>query len=179
MNKLLPPIVILTAADTDIQTLAVAVSRLPQSSAGTFSGGCFKQAQFPPVRVVNLLQLQQPLSIDTYAEILRSAQVIIIRLLGGRSYWSYGLEVVKETVAQTDAALFVLPGDDRPDPELMSHSSVSLGVVNQLWRYFTEGGVDNFANALQFVADACLGTTYNPQHHKSFPVSDCIVGMSR
>ena len=181
------PIVILTAADTDIQTLAAAVSRLPQSSGSgavfrserTSHGepcdgspvssetselcpGCFEQAQFPPVRVVNLLQLQQPLSIDTYAEILRSAQVIIIRLLGGRSYWSYGLEVVKETVEQTDAALFVLPGDDRPDPDLISHSTVSLGVVNQLWRYFTEGGVDNFANALQFVADACLGTTYNP-----------------
>ena len=141
------PLVILTAADTDIQTLAAAVSRLPQ---------------FPPVRVVNLLQLQQPLSIDTYAEILRAAQVIIIRLLGGRSYWSYGLEVVKETVEQTEAALFVLPGDDRPDPDLISHSTVSLGVVNQLWRYFTEGGVDNFVNALQFVADACLGTTYSP-----------------
>ena len=156
------PLVILTAADTDIQTLAAAVSRLPQSSAGTFSGGCFEQAQFPSVRVVNLLQLQQPLSIDTYAEVLRSAQAIILRLLGGRSYWTYGLEVVKETVEQTDAALFVLPGDDRPDPELISHSTVSLKVVNQLWRYFTEGGVDNFANALQFVADACLGTTYNP-----------------
>ena len=149
------PIVILTAADTDIQTLAAAVSRLPQSS-------CFEQAQFPSVRVVNLLQLQQPLSIDTYAEVLRQAQAIILRLLGGRSYWSYGLEVVKETVEQTNAALFVLPGDDRPDPDLISHSTVSLGVVNQLWRYFTEGGVDNFASALQFVADACLGTAYSP-----------------
>jgi len=55
--------------------------------------------------------LQQQLSIDTYAEgVLEQAQVIIPRLLGGRSYWSYGLEVVQETVQCTDAALIVMPG---------------------------------------------------------------------
>ncbi|HEY9901188.1 MAG TPA: hypothetical protein V6D43_01955, partial [Candidatus Sericytochromatia bacterium] len=76
------PIVFITAADTDIQTLAASRSQLP--------GG------FPALRVVNLLQLQQQLAIDTYAEnVLASAQIIILRLLGGRSYWSYGLEVVQ------------------------------------------------------------------------------------
>jgi cobaltochelatase CobN len=76
------PIVFLTAADTDIQTLAASTSQLPPG--------------FPALRVVNLLQLQQQLTIDTYAEdVLASAQIIILRLLGGRSYWSYGLEVVR------------------------------------------------------------------------------------
>ena len=75
---------------------------------------------------------------------------------------AYGLEVVKETVEETGAALFVLPGDDRPDPDLISHSTVSSGDVHQLWRYFIEAGVENFVNALQFVADICLGTSYNP-----------------
>jgi len=65
------------------------------------------------LRVANLLQLQQQLSIDTYAEeVLEQAQVIILRLLGGLSYWSYGLEVVQETVQRTGAALIVMPGDD-------------------------------------------------------------------
>jgi len=62
--------VFLTAADTDIQTLAAAVPKLP--------------AGFPGLRVASLLQLQQQLSIDTYAEgVLEQAQVIIPRLLGG------------------------------------------------------------------------------------------------
>ncbi|MFB8787607.1 MAG: cobaltochelatase subunit CobN [Potamolinea sp.] len=143
------PIVFLTAADTDIQTLAASISKLPIG--------------FPAIRVVNVMQLQQQLTIDTYAEnVLASAQIIIVRLLGGRSYWSYGLEVVRETIQQGGATLVVLPGDDRPDPDLISHSTVSLGVVNQLWRYFTEGGVDNFVNALKFIADVCLGHNYNP-----------------
>jgi cobaltochelatase CobN len=102
------PLIFLTAADTDIQTLAAAVPKLPSG--------------FPALRVANLLQLQQQLSIDTYAEeVLEQAQVIVLRLLGGRSYWSYGLEVVQETVQRTGAALFVMPGDDRVDPDLITH----------------------------------------------------------
>ena len=143
------PIVFISAADTDIQTLAAASSKMP--------------ANFPKVRAVNLLQLQQQLTIDTYAEeILERAEVIILRLLGGRSYWSYGLEVLRETAQKTNAALIVMPGEDSPDPDLISHSNVSLSAVNQLWRYFTEGGVQNFVNALKFTADTCLKTAYNP-----------------
>ncbi len=150
------PIVLLTAADTDIQTLAVAVSQLP--------------TQFPSLRVVNLLQLQQQLTIDTYAEeVLEQAQVIILRLLGGRAYWSYGLEVVRETVQRTGSNLIVMPGDDRPDPDLISHSTVTLAAVNKLWRYFTEGGVENFINALKFVADICLGQNYHPAPPQEIP----------
>ncbi|NES81921.1 MAG: cobaltochelatase subunit CobN [Moorea sp. SIO2B7] len=150
------PIILLTAADTDIQTLAASVSCLP--------------SKFPRLRVVNLLQLQQQLSIDHYADtVLSQAKVIILRLLGGRSYWSYGLEVVKEIVAETGANLFVLPGDDRPDPDLVSHSTVSLSAVNRLWRYFCEGGRENFVNALQFVSDICLESSYDPLDPQSVP----------
>ncbi|MEP6518814.1 cobaltochelatase subunit CobN [Microcoleus vaginatus] len=143
------PIVFISAADTDIQTLAAAASKMP--------------AKFPKLRAVNLLQLQQQLTIDTYAEeVLERADVIILRLLGGRSYWSYGLEILRETVQKTNASLIVMPGEDSPDPDLISHSNVSLSAVNQLWRYFTEGGVQNFVNALKLAADTCLKTAYNP-----------------
>ena len=143
------PIVLLTAADTDIQTIAAAVSKLPEG--------------FPALRVANLLQLQQQLTIDTYAEeVLEKAQLIILRLLGGRAYWSYGLEVVQETVQKTGAASIVIPGDDRTDPELINYSTVALSTVNQLWRYFTEGGVENMIHALQFVCDRTIKSTYNP-----------------
>ncbi len=133
------PIVLMTAADTDIQTLAAAATQLP--------------ADIPQIRVVNLLQLQQQLTIDTYAEdVLAAAKVIIVRLIGGQSYWSYGLEVVEATVKQTGATLIVVPGDERPDPTLISHSTAALTVVNQVWQYFIEAGVENYQNLLKFVA---------------------------
>ncbi|MEH2259460.1 cobaltochelatase subunit CobN [Nostoc sp.] len=150
------PFVLITAADTDIQTLAAAVTKLPGS--------------FPALRVANLLQLQQQLSIDNYGEqVLEHAQVIILRLLGGRSYWGYGLEVVQEIVQRNGRTLIVMPGDDAFDPDLISQSTVPLGVVNQVWQYFSEGGVENFVNALQFISDSCLLTAYNPPLPRPIP----------
>ncbi len=150
------PVVFITAADTDIQTLAAAFPKLPNT--------------FPALRVANLLQLQQQISIDTYAEqILEFAQVVILRLLGGRSYWAYGLEVVQEIVQRHGTTLIVMPGDDGLDPELISQSTVSLGVVNQVWQYFSEGGVENIVNALKLIADSCLETSFHPSPPKSVP----------
>ena len=143
------PIVLLTMADTDIQTLAAAIDHLPDN--------------FPAIRALNLSQLQQQYSIDNYGDkVLSQARVIILRLLGGRGSWSYGLEVVKEIVEETGATLFVLPGEDKPDLELMSHSTASLTTVNQLWCYFTEAGIDNWINAAKFIAHTCLHLDYPP-----------------
>jgi cobaltochelatase CobN len=140
--------VLITAADTDIQTLAAAVTKLP--------------ATFPTLRVANLLQLQQQISIDAYGEqVLELAQVIILRLLGGRSYWAYGLEVVQEIVQRNCTTLIVMPGDDALDLDLMSQSTLPLNIVNQVWQYFSEGGIENFVNALKFIADTCLVTSFN------------------
>ena len=150
------PIIFLTSADTDIQTIAASVDRLPDD--------------FPAIRVVNLLQLQQELTIDTYAEeVLQQAQVIILRLLGGRSYWSYGLEVCKEIAEQNNIFLFILPGDDRPDIELINHSNVSLAKVNQLWQYLIEGGIDNFINGFKFISDICFDSNFQPQFPQPIP----------
>ncbi|MBD2108136.1 cobaltochelatase subunit CobN [Nodosilinea sp. FACHB-13] len=148
------PLVFLTAADTEIQSLTRA----------SFP------ADFPALRVANLLQLQQQLAIDTYTDdVLRHAQIIVVRLLGGRAYWPYGLEVVREVAAETGAALIVLPGDDRPAPDLISHSTVPLTVANQLWRYLNEGGVENIANGLMEVCDRILHTTYHPLAPQPIP----------
>ncbi|MDY6940004.1 MAG: cobaltochelatase subunit CobN, partial [Cyanobacteriota bacterium] len=150
------PIIFLTAADTDLQTLATAADRLPE--------------HFPDLRGANLLQLQQQLAIDTYADdVLRHARVIVLRILGGRSYWRYGLEVTQDIARLTGADLIVLPGDDRPDPDLMGYSTVSLTVANRFWRYFIEGGVENTLNALLFLADTCLGCDYHPPQPVAVP----------
>lgn len=141
------PIVVLSAADTDIQVLARAIAQLPST--------------FPAVRGINLLQLQQELTIDTYAEtVLSQAQVIIVRLLGGKAYWPYGFEVLLETTNRTGAALWIIPGEDQPDPALMVHSTVSMPQLLHLWQYWREGGADNLVHALYYVAHTSLGQTW-------------------
>ena len=166
------PIVFITAADTDIQTLSAASQQLPP--------------EFPEMRVVNLLQLQQQLTLDTYAEeVLSQAKLILLRLLGGRAYWSYGLEVLRETVEMTGGHLIVMPGDDGIDPDLCSHSTVPLTIVNRLWQYFNEGGVANFCNGLKYAQDKCLdGDNYPPDPQsiprvKLYPVAEVQGAIAR
>ncbi|WP_107667376.1 cobaltochelatase subunit CobN [Cyanothece sp. BG0011] len=143
------PIVFLSAADTDIQSLAAC---LP-----------FLGDHFPKIRATNILQLQQQLSIDTYADtVLCNAKVIILRLLGGQSYWPYGLEVIKEIAELNDITLFILPGDDHLDETLMSHSTVTFSHSHKLWRYLSQGGQENWLNGLKFISDICWQTNYNP-----------------
>jgi cobaltochelatase CobN len=150
------PFVLITAADTDIQTLAAVVPKLPR--------------EFPELRVANLLQLQQQISIDAYGEqVLESAQIIVLRLIGGSSYWAYGLEVVQEIVQRNGTTLIVMPGDDGFDPDLISKSTVSQEIVQKIWQYFQEGGIENFLNALQFITDTVLSTAFNPPAPQSVP----------
>ncbi len=150
------PLVIGTAADTDIQLLAAARKTLP--------------AGFAAVRVVNLLHLQQHFSIDDYADrVLAQAQGILLRLLGGRAYWSYGLEVVQTLAQSHRIPLIVLPGDDRPDWDLLSHSTVELAQVHELWRYWLEGGIPNIAQSLRRFSDLALGTDWGWDPLQSWP----------
>lgn len=156
VNQEPAPIVFITAADTDIQILANVRKRLPQD--------------FPKIRVVNVLQLQQQIVIDTYGEeVISFAQVIVLRLIGGRSYWSYGLEVVKATIDSTGAHLIVLPGDDKPDLELLSHSTVSLDIANYIWSYLLEGGTTNYLHCLYFIATEFLDYTIPYQAPQKIP----------
>jgi len=141
------PIIFITAADTEIQTLAAL--QLP--------------LDFPEFRVISLLQLQQQLTIDTYAaEVLSQAKLIIVRLLGGVSYWSYGLEVLRELATDYGVQLVIVPGCDRPDPDLISHSTVNVEIANQVWQYCIEGGLNNLRYCLEFVASQTLGYDYQP-----------------
>ncbi len=156
VNQEPAPIVFITAADTDIQILSIVTSQLP--------------SEFPSIRVVNILQLQQQVIIDTYGEeVLKFAQIIILRIIGGRSYWSYGLEVVKALSEENKIKLIVLPGDSILDLELMSHSTVSPEAVNYVWQYLLEGGITNYTNLLYYVATEFLDQTFLSQPPLSVP----------
>lgn len=77
-------IVILSSADTTLALLSSAVAALAGASA-----------DFPSVRLANLLYLRQPASLDLYVdEVLRHARVVIVDHLGSESAWPYGIEQI-------------------------------------------------------------------------------------
>jgi len=131
-------IVVLSAADTEISALAQAQRRIPDG---------------PALRLANLGRLQHNLSVDLYVEaVVAQARLVVVRLLGGRGYWSYGVERLVEVCRANAIPLALLPGDDKPDADLASLSTVAPEAATRLWRFLVEGGVDNAAGFLAAAA---------------------------
>lgn len=131
--------VYLSAADSELACLAAAQARRPRDA--------------PSLRLANLLQLAHPMSVDLYVEsVVGRARLVVLRLLGGRSYWPYGLEEVAGICRRRGIPLAVLPGDDQPDPELAGWSTLSPEACHRLWQYGVHGGLENAAQLLAYAA---------------------------
>lgn len=139
-------IVILSAAESELACLAAAHHRLRDPAA--LGEHC------PSLRLASLNLLSHHLSVDLYVDaVIRSAKMVIVRLLGGRSYWPYGVEELVAACRKTGTRLVFLPGDDRPDNDLLTASSVAPDAYHRLWSYLIHGGVENAEHLLRYTAE--------------------------
>jgi cobaltochelatase CobN len=130
-------IVVMSAADTELTCLAQARAALP--------------ADTPSLRLANLLFLSHNLSVDKYLDdVVRHARIVVVRLLGGVRYWPYGIEQLSVLCRERGIPLAVLPGDDQPDAELTSLSTLPPAAAHRLWQYGVQGGPDNARNLLLY-----------------------------
>jgi cobaltochelatase CobN len=132
-------IVVLASADTEIALLAAA-----QKARRTADPNA------PTLRLAPVMRLGHNLSVDLYMEVAAKARLVIARLLGGSAYWPYGVERLVETCRERGVPLALLPGDDKPDPELAERSTVAPETGRRLWRYLAEGGPANADNFLRY-----------------------------
>lgn len=138
-------IVFLSAADTELSSLAI----LNKSDQSDLS-----------LRLANNMQLSHNLSVDIYVEdVVAHAKLVVLRLLGGVSYWSYGVEQITECCRKNNILLAILPGDDQPDEELTALNTVSRDVAHRLWQYLVQGGGDNYGNFLDYARFLLDGKT--------------------
>ena len=150
-------IVVLTAADSEIAALARARQRL---------AAC--HANVPTLRLANLLRLTHNFSVDLYVErVIKHAKLVVVRLLGGRSYWPYGVEQIVAATRETGAALALLPGDDHADPDLAGLSTVPAAEADRLWQYLVQGGE---ANAAGFLAAAARRIGFDIEAPEPAPI---------
>ncbi len=132
-------IVVLTAADTELANLATA-----RAGFG---------ADFPSLRLANPMQLGHNLSVDLYLEqVVAGAKLVVVRLLGGLSYWPYGVEQLGVVCRDGRIPLALLPGDDQPDAELAALSTLPGDACHRLWQYCVHGGPENARNFLAYAA---------------------------
>ncbi|MBR0949109.1 cobaltochelatase subunit CobN [Bradyrhizobium canariense] len=121
----------------DLVVLSYSDSDLAAFAAGWRRG----RDSLPSLRLVNLAELRHPLSVDTYIErTLAQARGILVRLIGGESYWSYGLAALQQLAKDRGIVLAVLPADGRDDTRLDAYSTLPVSTLRRLKVLCDTGG---------------------------------------
>ena len=148
-------LVILCSGDSHLALLAETARELPED--------------YPSLRLANPMQVQNHASVDLYVdEVLRHAKVILVSLHGGIGYWRYGVEQLVELAAR-GVKLILVPGDDRPDPELSSLGNVAAEQAERLWHFLRQGGKANALNLFNCLANTWLGRDYRWDEPRQLP----------
>ena len=137
-------LVILAAADTSLAMLATAAEQLGD--------------ELPSIRLANWSHLLKPAAFDLYEhKVLEQAELVMVSLLGGASYWDYGFQRLQVwQQAKPGRQLILVPGDDAPDPELTLASSCEPAACQLVWQYLRQGGVGNGINLLRLLSQDLL-----------------------
>ena len=129
-------IIFLTSADTEITLLSKSLRKIKDR---------------PSVRIQNILNLSDDNTVDTYIKkTLSKAKIVIVRILGGRNYWSYGVDQILADQMKKKYKIIFLPGDDKFDEQLFAMSSIKGNDYRNIWSYFIEGGPENGLNLLKY-----------------------------
>ncbi len=151
-------IVVLSAADTTLALLADAASELG--------------ADFPTVRLANLMWLRQPASADMYVDdVLQHARVVVIDHLGSASDWAYVVERVRELAHARGQWLALFSGDASEDLQLLMRSTALHDDCRLLWRCLREGGRDNARTFFELIGHSAFGLGKRPAQPSVLPPS--------
>ena len=131
------PIVLLSSADSDLAGLASLLADRPQLLT-------------TPVRGLNLKALAHPAVIDHYIRTsLAETRLVVVRLLGGRGHWSYGLEQLRLWAsARQDRQLLVVSGTAEEAEALADLGTADPSLALAIGHCLREGGPSNLAAVL-------------------------------
>ncbi|WP_040796754.1 cobaltochelatase subunit CobN [Nocardia higoensis] len=94
------------------------------------------------------------LLVDDLPGLLDGADLVIVRILGGKRAWEDGLEALRGG----GVPVVALGGEIAPDAELMECSTVPGGVAADAHNYLAAGGADNLRQLHNFLSDTVLLT---------------------
>jgi cobaltochelatase CobN len=145
------PVLLLSSADTDLLAIDQLLAQEPQLLGVELRG-------------LNLAALAHPAQIDHYLNAtVRQARLVVVRLLGGRGHWSYGLEQLELwAAAQPGRQLLVLAGTPEEETALAEVGTVAPGLAVGLARCLREGGPGNLRRLLGCLRGLLHGETPPP-----------------
>src|ERR1700761_2637969 len=131
-----------TAVDLGQDPADLVVLSFSDSDLSAFAAGWRRgRKSLPSLRLANLIALRHPLSVDTYLErTLSQTKGILVRLIGGESYWQYGVTALHQFAKERGIALAVLPADGRDDARLDALSTVPVSTLRRLKALCDAGG---------------------------------------
>ncbi|BBY42263.1 cobaltochelatase subunit CobN [Mycolicibacterium celeriflavum] len=135
-----PTVLLLSTSDTDLITARA-------------SGAHYRWAN--PSRLVD----------GELEDLLRGADVVVVRILGGYRAWQDGIDMAVASGVPT----VVVSGEQTPDAELMGHSTTPAGVALQSHVYLAQGGVSNLRHLHAFLCDTLLMTGFGFNRPESTP----------
>jgi cobaltochelatase CobN len=177
-----------TPRDLGQDPAELVVLSFSDSDLATFAAGWQRgRAGLPSLRLANLTELRHPQSVDTYVErTLPQVRGILVRLIGGEPYWSYGLSALHRLAKERKIALAVLPADGRDDPRLDASSTVPTATLRRLKSLCDSGGaiaaqaaIAELADAAGLHAEPVEGEIGIPDMGFYDPVRGMIAGPSR
>ena len=134
-------IILLSSADTDLLLLSNAAKQARDGHGYT-------------VRLANYMALSHPYAVDLFVQKTASqAKMIIVRLLGGKSYWPYGVEQLQAAAKAQNIPFLALSGEGKETEELAELSSVAPEILAQANRYLIAGGANNAISFYDYLAD--------------------------
>ena len=135
------PVIFLTSASTDITCLS-SVLKLPEN-----------QKWRNKIRALPIAYLSSNASIDHYiSNTCNSAEIIIVRFLGSRSFWSYGFEQLNLwQIEKTNRHLIVVSGIDSKANDLNEISSINSKLLQFIQHLLNQGGVKNYNSFIDII----------------------------
>src|SRR6185312_2846340 len=99
---------------------------------------------------------------DEVPALAARADLVVLRLLGGRNAWAEGVAAL----VAADKPLVALGGEAAPDADLMALSTVPAGVATEALAYLREGGPENLRELARFLSDTIFltGEGFSPPH---------------
>ncbi|MGV9738643.1 cobaltochelatase subunit CobN [Nocardia farcinica] len=103
------------------------------------------------------------LLVDDLPGLLDGADLVIVRILGGKRAWAEGLAALQDS----GVPMVALGGEIAPDAELMECSTVPGGVAADAHNYLAAGGPENLRQLHNFLSDTVLltGHGFEPPVH--------------
>ncbi|BBU61422.1 cobaltochelatase subunit CobN [Methylosinus sp. C49] len=112
-----------------------------------------QNAALPSLRCASLARLKHPYSVDLYIDkVARHARLVVVRLLGGKDYWAYGVDELATAARMRGFALAIVPGDMHSDERLERASTLASDALAHIWSFFRDGAPDNLRSFLGYAA---------------------------